>query len=59
LPEHFKDGPRATAGDPEDPSAFFVGMTDGTVWMSEDGGESFRQILSDLPQATSIRIAHR
>lgn len=59
LPNHFKAAPRAVAGDPEDPDIFFVGMTDGTVWMSEDGGESFRQILSDLPQVTSIRVAYR
>lgn len=57
LPERFKAAPRATAGDPEDPDVFFVGMTDGTVWMSGDSGESFRQILGDLPQVTSIRVA--
>ena len=58
LPEHFKAAPRAVAGDAEDPNGFFVGMTDGTVWLSENGGESFRQILIDLPQVTSIRVAH-
>ena len=59
LPSHFKAAPRAVAGDPEEPNSFFVGMTDGTVWMSEDGGDSFRQILSDLPHVTSIRIVQR
>ena len=59
LPEHFTAAPRATAGDPEDPDAFFVGMTDGSVWMSEDGGESFRQILGGLPPITSLRVARR
>jgi hypothetical protein len=38
---------------------FFVGMTDGTVWMSEDGGESFRQILSGLPEVVSLKVVHR
>ncbi len=58
LPEHFKAAPRTIAGDPEDPNVVLVGMTDGTVWMSQDGGESFREILRDLPQVTSIRVAH-
>ena len=59
LPEHFTAAPRATAGDPDDPDAYFVGMTDGSVWMSEDGGESFREILSGLPQIASLRVARR
>ncbi len=58
LPGHFKAAPRAVAGDADDPNAFFVGMTDGTVWLSENGGESFRQILSGMLQVTSIRVAH-
>ena len=58
LPTHFKAAPRAVAGDPADPNSFFVGMTDGTVWFSEDSGDSFRQILGGLPQVTSIRVAH-
>jgi len=29
------------------------------VWMTEDAGESFRQILSDMPQVMSIRVAYR
>jgi len=58
LPAHFKAAPRAVTGDPEDSNSFFVGMTDGTVWLSKDSGDSFRQILSGLPQVTSIRVAH-
>jgi hypothetical protein len=58
LPDHFRPAPRAIAGDPEDPSAFFVGMTDGTIWLSADDGESFRQIIGGLPAVTSIRVTH-
>ena len=58
LPDHFKAAPRATAGDPEEPNAFFVGMNDGTIWSSADGGESFRQIVGGLPSVLSIRVAH-
>ena len=53
---YFKAAPRATAGDPDDANAFFVGMTDGEVWMTEDGGESFRQILNGLGQIQSLRV---
>jgi len=58
LPEHFKAAPRAIAGDPEEPNAFFIGMHDGDIWFSENGGESFRQILGGLPAVSSIRVAH-
>jgi hypothetical protein len=34
-------------------------MTDGAIWMTEDGGESFRLVVRDLPQVTSIQVAHR
>jgi photosystem II stability/assembly factor-like uncharacterized protein len=59
LPATLKGGPRATSGDPEDPDTFFVGLTDGSVWMSEDGGESFRQILSGLPEVSSLKVVRR
>lgn len=49
LPEVLRAAPRAVCGDPADPDAFYVGMIDGSVWLSEDGGESFRQVVRDLP----------
>jgi photosystem II stability/assembly factor-like uncharacterized protein len=58
LPDHLKAAPRATAGDLEEPNAFFIGMNDGTIWSSADGGESFRQIVGGLPSVSSIRVAH-
>lgn len=58
LPSHFKAAPRAVAGDLEEPNRFFIGMTDGTVWSSPDGGDSFRQILGGLPEITSLRATH-
>src|SRR5581483_5561897 len=42
LAEDLKAAPRAVAGDPEDPESVYVGFTDGAVWMTEDGGASFR-----------------
>ena len=59
LPEHLRPAPRATAGDPEDPNAFLVGLTDGTIWESDDGGDSFRCVAEGLPQISSLRVAHR
>ena len=58
LPDHFKAAPRAVAGDPEESDVFFVGMNDGSIWSSADGGESFHQILGGLPSISSIRVAH-
>jgi photosystem II stability/assembly factor-like uncharacterized protein len=42
LPEVMRPAPTSVAGDPGDPDSFYVGTNDGSVWLSEDGGESFR-----------------
>ena len=42
LPEVMRPAPISVAGDAGDPDSFYVGTTDGSVWLSEDGGESFR-----------------
>lgn len=59
LPEEIHAAPRAMAGDPEDPNALFVGFMDGSVWMSEDGGESFRQIITGLPPVRGMLVSRR
>jgi photosystem II stability/assembly factor-like uncharacterized protein len=59
LPDHISAAPRIVAGDPETQGTFLVGMQDGTVWMTEDWGESWRTALSGLPAVTSLRVAHR
>jgi len=41
VPEALRPAPTSVAGDPRDPDAFYVGMTDGSVWFTHDGGESF------------------
>ncbi|HXM54479.1 MAG TPA: hypothetical protein VOB72_03755 [Candidatus Dormibacteraeota bacterium] len=41
VPETLRPGPTCVAGDEGDPDAFYVGTTDGTVWFTEDGGETF------------------
>jgi photosystem II stability/assembly factor-like uncharacterized protein len=65
LPDDLSAAPRAVAGDPEDATVMCVGMTDGTVWLTEDGGESFRPAVRLATQqergrpsgVTSLRVA--
>jgi photosystem II stability/assembly factor-like uncharacterized protein len=42
LPEIMRPAPTCAAGDSADPDSFYVGTNDGSVWLTEDGGESFR-----------------
>jgi photosystem II stability/assembly factor-like uncharacterized protein len=51
--------PRGLASDPEAPDTLFAGMIDGSVWQSDDGGESFRSVIEGLPQVQSILVLHR
>ena len=57
LPEDLRAAPRAVAGDPHDPDRVCVGMTDGAVWMTEDGGESFRAAVQLGANAANPRAA--
>ena len=63
--------PRAAASDPEDADVFFMGTFPGrawhaapgqkragTLWMMENGGESFRQILDGIPAINSLLVVH-
>jgi photosystem II stability/assembly factor-like uncharacterized protein len=59
LPEHFVAAPRVVAGDPEDPETFFAGMTDGSIWTTRNGGDSFETLLTGLPHVTSLRVVPR
>jgi photosystem II stability/assembly factor-like uncharacterized protein len=42
LPEIMRPAPTCATGDSADPDSFYVGTNDGSVWLTEDGGESFR-----------------
>jgi photosystem II stability/assembly factor-like uncharacterized protein len=68
FPELMKPAPRCAAGDPDNPDRVFFGLTDASVWATEDGGDSFKRLL-DLTSVlsgddwranavTSIRVAH-
>ena len=41
VPAALRPAPTCVSGDPDDPDSFYVGTTDGSVWLTEDGGESF------------------
>lgn len=59
LPEIITAGARCTVIDPEDPDAVFCGFSDGTIHMTEDGGDSFRKIVAGIPHVLSITVSHR
>lgn len=59
LPDYIKAAPRTTAGDPSDPDTLLVGFTDGSLWLSRDGGESFTQAAGGLPPIGGLRILTR
>jgi len=48
LPPTLRPAPRCVAGDPGDPDSFYIGLIDGSVWLSEDGGESFGIVVEGL-----------
>lgn len=57
LPDGYHSVPRALAADPQDLSTYFAGMIDGTIWESQDGAESFHQILGGMRGVLSITVA--
>ena len=58
LPETILPAPRAVTGDPHAAGTFLTGMTDGSVYMTRDFGESFKQIVSGLPSIFGLSIVH-
>lgn len=57
LPPRLNGGPRAAAIDPADPGVYLLGLTDGSVWMTTDGGKSCDRLFGDLPGwVTSLTV---
>jgi photosystem II stability/assembly factor-like uncharacterized protein len=52
-----KGAPRALTGDPEQWDRIYMGTTTGEVWMTADGGQSFRGVFSGLPAIHSLHAA--
>lgn len=58
LPETILPAPRAVTGDPHAAGTFLTGMTDGSVYLTRDFGESFKLVVSDLPSIFGLSIVH-
>ena len=57
VPEWFHAAPRSITQDPLDPETAYIGMTDGTVWATADGGDTFRTIIEGVPApVTAIAV---
>jgi photosystem II stability/assembly factor-like uncharacterized protein len=58
LPDEIaKAAPRAVANDPADPDGIYVGLNDGTVWATGDGGERFAKAFEGLPTVLGLTVA--
>ncbi len=57
LPERLEAAPRAVAGNRNDPDALYIGLHDGDIWASADGGEGFSRVASGLPPVLGIAAA--
>lgn len=55
LPEHLSAAPRWVTVDPADPDTVYFCMSDGTLWLTRDGGEKFDLVqLGTLPAITGV-----
>ena len=54
LPERIGPAPRSIAVDPAEAKTVFIGLNDGEIWASRDGGDGFQRILSGLPPVLGI-----
>ena len=54
LPDRIGPAPRSIAVDPASPETVFIGLNDGALWASRDGGEGFVRIASGLPPIVGI-----
>jgi hypothetical protein len=57
LPRPLVAIPRAIAIDPTNPGGYLAGMTDGSMWATDDDGQSFRQVLNGLPSIMTLTPA--
>ena len=46
----------AACFDPADPDVFAVGMSNGSIWLTEDGNQ-FREVITGLPPVTSLTFS--
>lgn len=58
LPTDFYVGVMrdAMCADPHDPAGLYFGARNGTVWASSDDGESWQQIVANLPDVMTVKV---
>lgn len=54
LPDPLRGGPRAVSIDPTNPDVVLIGLVDGTIWETRDGGDSFALLVEGLPPVNGI-----
>ena len=54
LPERIGSAPRSIAIDPSDPDKVYIGLNDGEIWATDDGGDSFSRLAAGLPPVLGI-----
>jgi hypothetical protein len=59
LPDDERWGSFSIVGDPGDPDVAFVGLFDGRVWATEDGGETFREVAQIDGPLLTMACVHR
>ena len=47
----------AMCADSHDPAGLYFGARNGAVWASADAGETWREIVANLPDVMSVRVA--
>ena len=59
LPDQFWVGVMrdAMCADDHDAAGIYVGARNGSVWASSDAGESWRQVVANLPDVLVVRAA--
>jgi photosystem II stability/assembly factor-like uncharacterized protein len=57
LPQPLVPIPRALAVDSTNPSGYVAGLTDGSVWATDDDGASFQRVLDGLPSIMAMSPA--
>jgi hypothetical protein len=57
LPQPLVPIPRALTVHPTNPSGYVAGLTDGSVWVTDDDGASFQQMLDGLPSVMAMSPA--
>ena len=57
LPERIGPAPRSITIDPEDADTVFIGLNDGEIWATRNGGEAFERMVSGLPPVLNIAVA--